>query len=198
MAMKRADLKGLGLEDDVIDKIIAMHADTVNGIRSDSQREQGEAATAVSDLQRQLGEMRTQMAQAKDSYDTLKRDFDAYRQSAKQQETNRAKTAAYRDLLQAIGIKGDNRLDAILRTVQPETLELSEDGTLKDREALEKAAKEEWAEFITTTERHGADTKTPPDSAVKAYTADDIRKMTPAEINANFDAIKASLKGETS
>lgn len=198
MAMKRADLKGLGLEDDVIDKIIAMHADTVNGIRSDSQREQGEAATAVSGLQRQLGEMRTQMAQAKDSYDTLKRDFDAYRQSAKQQETNRAKTAAYRDLLQAIGIKGDNRLDAILRTVQPEKLELSEDGTLKDREALEKAAKEAWAEFITTTETHGADTKTPPGSAAKAYTADDIRKMTPAEINANFDAIKASLKGETS
>lgn len=198
MAMTRADLKGLGLEDDVIDKIVAMHADTVNGIRSDSQKAQGEAATAVSDLQRQLGEMQTQMAQAKDSYDTLKKDFDAYRESAEQQEANRAKTAAYRDLLQSIGIKGDKRLDAILRTVQPENLELSEDGALKNREALEAAAKEDWSEFITTTETRGASTNTPPANSAKSYTADDIRKMSPAEINANFDAIKASLKGENS
>lgn len=196
MAMSRAELKKLGLEDAVIDQIIDMHADTVNGLKSERDSQKGEADTTISELRQQIETMQTTMAQAKNDYDTLKKDFDAYRASAEQQETNRAKEAAYRDLLKSVGIKGDKRLDAILRATQLDKLELGEDGALKNREALEAAAKEDWSEFITTTETRGASTNTPPVNSAKSYTADDIRKMSPAEINANFDAIKASLKGE--
>jgi hypothetical protein len=54
--------------------------------------------------------------------------------------------------------------------------------------------KQEWADFITTTETNGASTATPPETApTKTYTAADIRNMTPAEINQNWDAVKASI-----
>lgn len=198
MALTRADLREMGLEDSVIEKIIQKHAETVSGLKTATETAKDTAGQEIQELKEKLSEMQTATRQAKEGYDALKQDFDTYKAAAEKSQANRAKESAYRDLLKAIGIKGDRRLDAIIRTVDLDKLELDETGALKGREDLEKVAKEDWSEFVPTTETKGANTKTPPDSSAKSYTADSIRKMTAAEINANFDAIKASLKGENS
>ena len=162
MAMSRAELKKLGLEDSVIEKIIEMHAETVDGLKSERDEQKNTAAESIAQMQKQLSEMQSTLTQSNTQYETLKKDFDAYRDGVEKQETHRAKETAYRALLQSVGIKGDKRIDAILRTTPLDDLELSEDGTLKNREALENAAKEDWSEFITTTETRGAKTDTPP------------------------------------
>ena len=66
---------------------------------------------------------------------------------------------------------------------------------IKEADTLTESVKTEWADFITTTSKKGADTANPPENdQTKTYTRADIQKMTAAEINQNWDAIKASLK----
>ena len=47
MAMSRAELKKLGLEDSVIEKIIEMHAETVDGLKSERDEQKNTAALSI-------------------------------------------------------------------------------------------------------------------------------------------------------
>lgn len=127
-------------------------------------------------------------------YRALKDDFDTYKADQTAKETHGAKESAYRELLKSAGIP-DKRIAAVLRVSDVDGVELV-DGKIKDADKLTETIKSEWADFIPTTTETGAQTATPPASNTsKTYTPDEIRKMSPAEINQNFDAIKASLKG---
>lgn len=174
MALTRADLREMGLEDSVIEKIIQKHAETVSGLKTATEAAKDTAGQEIQELKEKLSEMQTAMRQAKEGYDALKQDFATYKAAAEKSQANRAKESAYRDLLKAIGIKGDRRLDAILRTVDLDKLELDETGALKGREDLEKVAKEDWSEFIPTTETKGANTKTPPENGETKLSKDQI------------------------
>lgn len=132
----------------------------------------------------------------KTKYEALKEDFDTYKTEQAQKETHSAKTNVYRELLKEAGVS-EKRIEAILKVSDIDGIELGEDGKAKDADKLTKSIKTEWADFIPTVTETGADTATPPTSTQgKIYTREDIKNMTPAEINKNFDAIKASLKGE--
>lgn len=131
-------------------------------------------------------------------YKDLKKAFDDYKEAQTAKETRAAKETAYRDLLKASGVS-EKRIDTVMRASGPiiDGLELAEDGKAKDADKLTEGIKDEWADFIPTTTTQGAPTANPPATNTKLYTREEIRKMTPAEINANFEAIKASLKGES-
>lgn len=174
MAMSRAELKKLELADDVIDKIIEMHAETVNGLKSERDAQKNTAEASIANLQNQLNEMQSTLTNSNTQYDTLKKEFDAYRDGVAQQEAHKAKENAYRALLKSVGIKGDKRIDAIIRTTQLDDLELLADGTLKERESLEKAVRADWSEFITTTETRGSRTDTPPENGGTHLTREQI------------------------
>lgn len=132
----------------------------------------------------------------KTKYDALKEDFDTYKTEQAQKETHSAKSKAYRELLKAAGVS-EKRIEAILKVSDIDSIELGDDGKAKEADKLTENIKNEWADFITTTTETGSNTPTPlGNTQTKIYSRDDIRKMSPAEINQNFDAIKASLKGE--
>ena len=132
----------------------------------------------------------------KTKYQALKDDFDAYKSDQTAKETRSAKESAYRELLKAAGIT-EKRIASILKVSDIDSVELDDKGAIKGADKLVDSIKTEWADFIPATTTQGAQTATPPVTTnQKTYTAADIRKMTPAEINQNFDAIKASLKGE--
>ena len=66
---------------------------------------------------------------------------------------------------------------------------------IKDTAALDALVSGAFAKLVSTTTVKGATTATPPaQTPPKTFTRDEIRNMTPDEINKNFDAIKASLK----
>lgn len=132
----------------------------------------------------------------KTKYQALKDDFDAYKSDQTAKETRSAKENAYRELLKAAGIT-EKRIASILKVSDIDSVELDDKGAIKGADKLVDSIKTEWADFIPATTTQGAQTATPPVTTnQKTYTAADVRKMTPAEINQNFDAIKASLKGE--
>lgn len=97
----------------------------------------------------------------KTKYDALKDDFDAYKKDITAKETKATRDSAYKELLKQAGIS-EKRLDAVLRVSDVENLEMGDDGKFKDSDKILENIKNEWADFITTKETHGADTATPP------------------------------------
>lgn len=191
MALTRAALKKLGIEEDAVEAIIQMHAETVDALKGKVTALQGEldplkeSSGEIGELREKLDTLQSALEESKSSYDTLKSDFDSYKS-----ETSARK--AYRELLRSVGIKGEKRLDAISRLADLDALELAEDGTLKNADQLKADAKSDWGEFITTSEQHGADTKTPPAGGGSAMTKADIAAI--KDPSARRAAIAANLE----
>ena len=90
-------------------------------------------------------------------------------------ETKASREKAYTELLKSAGITSEKRIAKILKVDDIDSLEMGEDGNFKDADKLTERIKNEWAEFITTTETKGAETSTPPkNNGGSAMTKDDI------------------------
>lgn len=97
----------------------------------------------------------------KTKYDALKDDFDAFKKDISAKETKATRDNAYKELLKQAGIS-EKRIDAVLKVSDVASLEMGEDGKFKDSDKILENIKNEWADFITTTETQGAETSTPP------------------------------------
>ena len=179
--------------DEQVDEIIAAHTETVDALKE--QRDQYKAdAEKLPEIQKQLDKANADLESAgkdayKVKYEALKEEYEGYKNEQTAKETRSAKERAYRELLRAAGVT-EKRIDSVIRVSDLDGLELDDKGAIKDADKLTESIKTEWADFIPTTTTQGAQTATPPTTTTqKTYTAADIRKMSPAEINQNFDAI---------
>ena len=128
-----------------------------------------------------------------EEYKALKADFDKYKAEVSAKETKAAKEAAYRAILKDANLS-EKGIEKAVKYADWDKIELGEDGKLKGANDHIKAVRDEWAEYVTTTTTTGAKTSTPPaNNHAKNYTTADIKNMSAAEINANWDSIKASL-----
>lgn len=200
MALTRRSLKAMGIEDEKIDEIIAAHAETVDALkeqRDNYKAQADELAKAQQKLDEANETIKANGSEAwKVKYDAIKEEYDNYKSDISAKETTRAKQAAYRDILKAAGVS-DKRIDSIVRVSDIDSVELDESGKIKEAEKLTESIKNEWADFIVSTNTKGADTATPPTTSKKSFSREDIDKMTPDEINKNWETIKNSLKGES-
>lgn len=200
MALTRRSLKAMGIEDEKIDEIISAHAETVDALKE--QRDNYKAqADELAKVQQKLDEANeTIKANGSDAwkvkYDAIKEEYDNYKLDISAKETTRAKQAAYREALKAAGVS-DKRIDSIVRVSDIDSVELDESGKIKEADKLTENIKNEWADFIVSTNTKGANTATPPTTSKKSFSREDIDKMTPDEINKNWETIKNSLKGES-
>lgn len=199
MALTRRMLKAMGIADEQVDEIIAAHSETVDALKEQRDKYKTDAEN-LPEVQKQLDKAKTDLeATGKDAYkakyEALKEEYEGYKNEQTAKETRSAKERAYRELLKAAGVT-EKRIDSVIRVSDLDGVELDDKGAIKGADKLIESIKTEWADFILTTTTQGAQTAAPPTTTTqKIYTADDIRKMSPAEINKNFDAIKASLKG---
>lgn len=169
MALTRKFLAALGIEDGKIDEIISAHTDTVNGLKEELDKYRDDAGK-YADTQKKLDAANQKLSEvesgdAKDKwkvkYDALKEEFDGYKESISAEKTRQAKSDAYRELLKAIGIS-EKRIESVLKVSDVESVELDDDGKIKDADKLKASAKTEWADFIVTSHEKGADTHNPP------------------------------------
>lgn len=112
----------------------------------------------------------------KTKYDALKDDFDAYKKDVSAKETKATRESAYKKLLKEAGVS-EKRIDAVLKVSDVDSLEMEDDGSFKDSDKILENIKEEWADFITTTETRGAKTATPPKSTNVKMTKEEIMKI---------------------
>ena len=112
-----------------------------------------------------------------EEYKTLKQSFDDYKAEVAAKETKAAKEAAYRAILKDANLS-EKGIEKAIKYAEWDKIELEADGKLKGASDHIKAAKEEWAEYVTTTTTTGAKTSTPPaNTGGSVKTKEEIYKM---------------------
>lgn len=200
MAFSRKALKAMGLTDEQVDTLVDMHAETVDALKTQISTYKADA-DKLADVQKELDSVNEKLKAAdtdgfKSKYETEHKAFEDYKADVSKKETDAAKTRAYKALLTAAGLKGEKLIDTVLKGVDLSKVELEGEG-LKDADKLTESIKAEWSDYITTGGTKGnGNTQTPPNNTqAHKYTAEELRGMSAAEINANWDNIKASLNG---
>lgn len=114
---------------------------------------------------------------SKAEYDKLKGEFDQYKTDVQAKETHSKKVEAYKTILKDAGLS-EKGIEKAIKYAEWDKIELEADGKLKGASDHIKAAKEEWAEYVTTTTTTGAKTSTPPaNNGNSGVTKEDFRKM---------------------
>lgn len=179
MALSRKFLTALGIEAEKVDEIIGAHTETVNALKEEREKYKADAEK-LADVEAKLEEMK---AASKDNdtykvkYDALKEEFDNYKSTESKKAEKASKTEAYKALLLKAGVS-DKRVASVLKVSDIDKIELDKDGKIKGSDEMEKSIKEEWADFIVSTQERGANTSTPPaNNGGTTLTKDDILKI---------------------
>lgn len=172
MALTRKFLMALGIEPEKIDEIIEAHSDTVDALKK--QRDASdEKARELDDVVKNRDEIKAELDALKEKaeksgdgvykrqYEDLKKEYDEYKAGQKKKEILSKKTTAYKELLKEIGVS-EKRIDSIIKVSQLDSIELDNDDKIKNSDELKKKLADEWSDFITTTQKQGADTHHPP------------------------------------
>lgn len=170
---------------DAVNEIIEGHTTSIEALREerDSYKEK---AQKVDDLAKMLEKAQKDLKEAtsdeseqkyKTKYEMLKDEFKEYKKEIEAKATKESKAKAYKDILKEAGIS-DKRIEAVLKVSDVESIELDDEGKVKDKDELLKSIKEEWSDFIQTADVKGADTETPPaNTGGKTMTKDEIMKI---------------------
>ena len=161
MSLTRKMLKAMGIEEEKIDQIIEAHSETVDSLKADRDSYK-EDAEKLKDVQKELDDLKAKGDDGwKEKHDRLKEEFDQYKNDVQEKETKAAKEAAYRAILKDANLS-EKGIEKAIKYAEWDKIELGEDGKLKGANDHIKAAREEWAEYVTTTTTTGARTSTPP------------------------------------
>lgn len=163
MALKRAFLKALGIEDEKVDEIINAHTETVNGLKDEIEKYKADAEKLPS-VQAALEKANETVSKGekdpyKVKYEALKEEFEGYKTDVTKKETTASKTKAYKELLKEINIS-DKIIDKVVKLADLDAIEIV-DGKIKDAETLSTSLKTEWADFIAQPKTTGAKVETP-------------------------------------
>ena len=197
MALTRKSLKAMGLTDEQVDSIIEMHSETVDGLKEQVKTYKADAEK-LTNVQKELDDLKAAGDGGfKEKFEKEHSDFENFKKTIQEKETKAAKESAAKAFFESKGITG-NSLEIAMRGSSAEIAALDLDGEkIKDSSALDALVNGTFKALVSTTTTKGANIPNPPVTTPnKAYSADDIRKMSPAEINKNWDSIKASLNGK--
>ena len=164
MALTRKLLKGLGIDGDNLETIIEAHTDSVEAVKTNMQ-------TKIDDLTNELNDLKAKgdngLQQKYDEqvtkYNTLKQEFDDYKADVANKETLAKKKSAYEAIAKDSGLS-EKGIEKALKYADYESIELDDDGKIKDAKNHIKSLKEEWSEYVVKEEVKGANTPTPPNN----------------------------------
>lgn len=167
MSLTRNFLKSMGLTDEQVSGIIEAHTDTVEGLKKDRDKYK-EDAEKLPAVQKELNDLKEATKEG-GSYDKLKKEFEDYKADVQKKETIAAKKAALTELAKDAGLSEAGIAKAI-KYADWDSIELEDDGKVKDSKTQIKSLKEEWAEYVQTSQTKGASTANPPaGSSGKTY-----------------------------
>ncbi len=161
MALTRAMLKSMGLEDDKVNAIIEAHTETVDGLKK-------EVATLKSKAD-SYDEAKAELDRLKDAaknsgdYDKLKKEYEDYKAEVQNKETLAAKKAALSKVAKDAGLT-DAGIAKAVKYADYAALELDDKGDVKDAKSLIKSLREEWPEHVAKANTEGANTANPPNN----------------------------------
>lgn len=194
MAFTRKMLKDLGIEGEVIDKIIEEHRGTVDGLKDELDNLRAEIDSAK-DIKKELDKLKEE-SQKKDSYkekyDDLKKEFDKFKADTEGEKVTARKSDAYKKALKEAGIS-EKRIESVMRLAKADGFidKLEFDGeNVKELDKIKDTIKNTYGDYIEHSTVVGADTPNPPSNSGSGS------KMTKAEIYAKDDKGRYKLSTE--
>lgn len=161
MAFTRKFLAALGIEADKVDEIITAHAEVVDALKADRDKFKADAEK-LEGVQKEVDDLKAKNGDDwKGKYEQVKKDFDEFKTATTNKEVRQKKAEAYRQLLKEAGVS-EKRLESVLKVSDIDGIELDDAGKIKDAKTRTENIKTEWADFIQTEQKKGADTNTPP------------------------------------
>lgn len=166
MAFSRKFLKAMGIEEEKIEEIITAHTDVTDALKADRDKYKADAEKLPSvqklydDLKKEVDEKGDDSY--KEKYEKEHKDFEDYKASIDAEKLNTKKVAAYKALLKKAGIK-DKIIDLIVKGTSMDSVELDENGEIKEADTKVEDIKKEYADYIVTTREEGENPETPPD-----------------------------------
>lgn len=187
-------LKDLGIEGEVIDKIIEEHRGTVDGLKDELDNLRAEIDSAK-DIKKELDKLKEE-SQKKDSYkekyDDLKKEFDKFKADTEGEKVTARKSDAYKKALKEAGIS-EKRIESVMRLAKADGFidKLEFDGeNVKELDKIKDTIKNTYGDYIEHSTVVGADTPNPPSNSGSGS------KMTKAEIYAKDDKGRYKLSTE--
>ena len=180
MALTRKFLAALGIEADKIDEIIDAHTESINALKEQRDQYKGDAEKLAT-VQDELDKLKETSGDGfEKKYKDAKKELEDFKAEVAAKELQAKKETAYREVLKDAGV-GEKHIDKVLKYTDWNSVELEDDGTVKDAKKHIKDVKDEWAELIVTTSTKGADTHTPPTGTGKTYSSkEEIMKIADA------------------
>lgn len=191
MALTRKLLKSMGLTDEQVDSVIEAHSETVDGLKADRDKYKADSENLAS-VSKELESLKESGGDWKTKFEKEHSDFESFKTATAEKETNAMKQNAFKKILRDAGIS-ENRFDSILRVTDLSKIDIDKDGNFVDSTSVTERVKAEWSDFIVQKSSEGVATAVGNQTKTTTYSRDDISKMSASEINANWDAIKASL-----
>lgn len=142
---------------DAVDRIIAGHTASIEALREerDTYKKESERLAGV---QKELDDLK---AKGDDkALEKVQKDFDDYKAKVEGEKTHAAKESAFRAVLKDLGIS-EKHFAKICKYSDIDSLEMTEEGKLKDLASIRKSIKDEWADHIETAETKGTSTPKP-------------------------------------
>lgn len=194
MSLTRKMLKEMGISDENIESIISAHSETVEALKQykeDSDRLQS-ALAEIESLKTEDG------VSWKDMYSNLEKQFEEYKEDALRESTIDRKKLALGGLLRECGVSPEC-IPAIIKVSDLNALVLNQDGTAAEPEEVKEEIVSKWRAFIPKTVTVGARIATPPkEEGGRIFTREDVKNMSPEEINRNYQKIIKDLNQERS
>ena len=178
--------------DAAAEDICARHSADLDSIKEERDTFKKNAET-LADVQKELDALKANTGDDfKAKYEKEKKDFEDYKAGIEKERALEAKRAVLREIAKDAGLSEAGIAKAV-KYHDFDTMELDEKGAAKEKAAILKGLKEEWPEYIQTTETKGANTATPPTAGGTARkTAEEILAIEDdaerqAEIAKNLD-----------
>ena len=175
MALTRKMLKAMGIEDEKIEQIIEEHTESTDALKQqrDEYKAKAEAKATTSTEPKPKDPEPPDGYKAK--YDAEKKAFEDYKANIAAEKAEADKRAKYRELIVKAGVDS-KRVDSVLKVSDLSEIKVK-DGAIEGADDLVKSIKEDWADFIPTTQKVGANAPNPPKNDGGAKKLEDITKM---------------------
>ena len=151
-----------------------------------------EKADAADQLARERDDYKAKYESAGDA-SKVQADFDAYKQRVEAEKAHAMDDADLLDIAKEAGVQRASFQGLIARDFDRKKIQRGDDGKVSNRAELVEAIKTCYPDCVASINMDGTPPTNPPPGPAKVYTREQIKTMSPEEINKNWDAISKSL-----
>lgn len=171
MALTRKYLKSIGLTEDQIEGIVEEHIATVNDLKEAANKYKADADKLPA-VQKELDDLKAAGDGGyKEKYEAEVKAHKEYKQQIESEKETARTDADVLALCKEAGIARESSLRLIAKDFDRSKIERDKDGKITNRDALLKAVKTDYADFVATPGNQGTPPATPPSGSGTTYTS---------------------------